>query len=264
MGESGTGKSTLGNILLGKNIFEVSNEFINENSKVSFSIGLFMGKTSPICVIDTPGLTGEEEKDLEKIQDVIESIKNFKKIKAFLLIMDGTAKRWNKNIFSILKLINENFPNFWVNTIIVFNFWSCDSYSKSIRKITGTDEQLVSYNIKRMICKNLGYGDDINKNIKVNFLNTIRYKNMEFGNRENVLLKHELFKTIENIQTQWTQFSDYDTTSLKFIPLENNNNLKELDLSYNLIEILETNTFNNNYNNLNNTMFNQNTRRKTN
>lgn len=52
---------------------------------------------------------------------MIEVIKREKTVDAFLLVFNGNDKRWDSSTKNVLKLLEQNFPDFYDNTIVVLN-----------------------------------------------------------------------------------------------------------------------------------------------
>jgi predicted GTPase len=69
-GETGNGKSTLGNHLLGDNVFRVSDDLKSE-TKLTFG-RQGKGNSSDIFVIDTPGLQDSEGADKEHMIQLVQ------------------------------------------------------------------------------------------------------------------------------------------------------------------------------------------------
>ena len=82
IGQTGSGKSTLGNWLIGEEVFDTS-------SYTSETVINHSRKYGSINIIDTPGLSDSEGKDQENTKKMTEFLKNLhdNKNKFFFLIL---------------------------------------------------------------------------------------------------------------------------------------------------------------------------------
>ena len=107
-GETGNGKSTLGNHLLGVNAFRVSDD-VKAETKVTFG-KRGVGENSNLFVIDTPGLQDTSGADKEHMIQLVEYIKDHKELNAVIVVFNFQQVRFPYNIQTMLKLFCNIFP----------------------------------------------------------------------------------------------------------------------------------------------------------
>ena len=108
-GETGVGKSSLGNVILNDpNAFSISDRPESE-TKVTF--GKF-NQSKDIFVIDTPGIQDSEGKDIEHLNQMIDYIKSHRDLKAILIVLNyceneekNELSKSNRTILEIIKNI---------------------------------------------------------------------------------------------------------------------------------------------------------------
>ena len=109
-GQTGVGKSSLGNVLLNDlNAFKISNK---PESETKNTVGKF-NEQKDIFVIDTPGCQDSEGKDKEHFEQMIKYIKSQKDLKAIILVYNywenDEKKELNKSNKRNLEIIRNIF-----------------------------------------------------------------------------------------------------------------------------------------------------------
>ena len=85
-GETGNGKSTLGNQILGLDAFVVSDDVKSETKQTYGRKG--KGENSNLFVIDTPGLQDTSGADKEHMIQLVNYIKDHKELNAIIVVFN--------------------------------------------------------------------------------------------------------------------------------------------------------------------------------
>lgn len=146
-GETGSGKSSLANAILGSKIFEVCHETY---SKTKLTFGMSANESSKnVFVIDTPGIpdTKSVENDKEHIVQMINYILKHNEVQALVIVLNYHQV---KLTYSLRKMLNYFFTIFpkelFINQIsVVFT----NSYTKK-GELTMKDKQLKNERIQQL------------------------------------------------------------------------------------------------------------------
>ena len=128
LGNTGVGKSSLLNMLAGKDVFKVGDGAMSETSLTSAQVHNLMDKSDGIRMrlIDTQGLSdsGGNSKDMEHIRNMVSYIRQEKSIDLFIICFDGLSPRFAGYTQSTVNLFRQIFPDFLQHTVLVFNKWT--------------------------------------------------------------------------------------------------------------------------------------------
>merc|ERR1719495_925340 len=149
LGQTGTGKSTLSNILLGQAFdcqnctFPVCNGMSSCTKDTKYATGKWLGKGgADFTVVDTPGFGDSDNNDNEMIDEMMNTLKkSVKEANALVLLLSGEQQRFNSALQQMIREMQALFSErFWDNAIIGVSFWPYDSANVAKRKHQGKTE----------------------------------------------------------------------------------------------------------------------------
>ena len=132
VGETGSGKSSLGNFLIGEEVFEVSDDAeactkdtIRKISKLDPQIG----------ILDTPGLQDSQGRDKVHYDQMVKIINEIKFLHLIVVVLNFTNPRFTLSIQYMIKFLCNLFPkNFAKHVAIVFTHYDHDYQIKINKK----------------------------------------------------------------------------------------------------------------------------------
>ncbi|BFU21954.1 aig family protein [Entamoeba histolytica] len=127
IGETGTGKSSLGNSILQKDVFKVGNSTKSETDIPLKCFG--EGDRSGVVVIDTPGFNDTNNFDNKHIQNIVNCVR-VEGLQGIILTMEFANCKFTENVKQVIKTINDVFfkiKDIWKHVCIVWN--KCYNYT---------------------------------------------------------------------------------------------------------------------------------------
>ena len=126
LGPSGVGKSSLMNMFaLNEQLFSIHNSSISQNHLATVKECHFLRKKDSfrLRLVDTQGLsnTVADNKDMDQIKNMVETIRKLEYIDLFIICLDGTNARFTTYEQRIVSLFNQIFPDFLAHSVIIFN-----------------------------------------------------------------------------------------------------------------------------------------------
>lgn len=162
IGSTGSGKSTLGNCLLGTNskseeLFSRGRTGMPHTQHVKSAAGLFSQERKPpipLIIIDTPGLNESAAKDLDHMIEVIQSLRDLKEISACVLCVKFSSQI-DTQYMETVRYYREMLPNLFAASIaVVFTDYSDNDHEVKKRKREGINPDEMMANAVDAIVSN--------------------------------------------------------------------------------------------------------------
>merc|ERR1719206_948810 len=122
IGQTGSGKSTIGNCLLSLDPsegFDVSRGADSCTDDTRSLKGTWRTNGAVCEITDTPGMDDSNNRDTEHIENIIEHLKEGKYINSFVLVRNGQNKRMSNSFKSMLTIFELMFgAEFWRHVVV--------------------------------------------------------------------------------------------------------------------------------------------------
>jgi energy-coupling factor transporter ATP-binding protein EcfA2 len=123
-GNTGSGKSTLSNTLVGiENAFQESEDVESETMETKGKNGIF--DNQPTFVIDTPGIHDASGLDTPHLVAMTQYIKEHKEVKAFVIVINFLNIKLDDGVKRLFQLVNNMYPGkrWYHNLAVVWSFY---------------------------------------------------------------------------------------------------------------------------------------------
>ena len=130
IGETGSGKSSLGNFILdNEDAFEVNDDPNSCTSNTELQVSK---KDKSIAVIDTPGLNDSRGKDKVHYDQMLSILKNVKHVHLILLVLNYQNVRFNQSVQHMIKFLCQVFQDYLRHHIgVVFTHYDHENEIKN-------------------------------------------------------------------------------------------------------------------------------------
>jgi len=149
IGQTGAGKSTLSNVLIGEAFdcqncsFAVCDGQNSCTKNTKYVAGPWLGDGANFTIVDTPGFGDSDNDDNELIDEMMDVLKNtIKGANAIVLLRNGMEPRFDASLQQMIREMQALFgEDFWEFTLIGVSRWAYDEMSIMKRNISGETEQ---------------------------------------------------------------------------------------------------------------------------
>jgi len=177
IGETGTGKSSLCNVIAGKpatsDFFPVGHELDSKTWETTVNPAKWKGDGFDIEIIDTPGLDDPNgpQKDDENIAEMIKKLKKLDHVHLFFVIFNGEVPRLSRTLMELLKIFRDMFgPHFLMNTVFGFSRWSFDKRAIKTRQQQQKTEASLTEDLNNKLREN---GFQLRKDVPAVFIDSM-------------------------------------------------------------------------------------------
>merc|ERR1711915_699062 len=149
VGQTGAGKSTLANVLLGNEVdcsnctFPVCDGHDSCTKETKYAVGQWKGDGADFTIVDTPGFGDSDNDDNILIDEMMQVLKDIVEgANAMVLLINGENERFDGSLQQMMREMQALFgEEFWKFTIIGVSHWAYDSQSVAERNFTGRTEE---------------------------------------------------------------------------------------------------------------------------
>ena len=148
IGATGTGKSSLANVLIGESpdcencTFPICSGTDSCTKQTAYAEGHWLGNGELFTIVDTPGFGDSDNDDNDLMNEMVQALKNaIKTANGFLLLFNGQSERFDIKAQQMIREMEALFGEaFWDYTVLGVSFWAYDQNSINQRNYTGKTE----------------------------------------------------------------------------------------------------------------------------
>ena len=153
IGQTGAGKSTLANVLLGESpdctncTFAVCDDHNSCTKQTKYKVGTWLGSGPTFTIVDTPGFGDSDNEDPELIDEMMGALHSvIKGANAMVFLINGQDERFDASMQQMIREMQALFgEDFWLHTVIGVSHWAFDANSVAQRNFTGkTEDKLMA------------------------------------------------------------------------------------------------------------------------
>ena len=149
IGQTGAGKSTLANVLLGDAVncdnctFPVCDGHDSCTKNTKYAVGEWLGKGDAFTIVDTPGFGDSDNDDDALIDEMMDVLKHtIEGCNGIVLLINGEEERFDASLQQMMREMQALFgEDFWRFTTIGVIHWAYDRQSVAERNHTGRSEE---------------------------------------------------------------------------------------------------------------------------
>ena len=249
IGTSMTGKSTLGNTLIGRNVFKVNDYFKSGKNKIIGQFGIF--EKRKVFIVDTPGFGKENQQDYFNI---LTQYVNKENIQSFVVVVNFMTNSLDENVIRLFQLINQMYPQKkWLNHIAIVWTNYLSVLPESIKETSRVKQEVMKEMIQKRIVPEIT--DEELNSIPQYFVDSLEARNNNhhskeqlndllnwISNQEPIMKSQELIDVNNLNNNENNTFSNYFIFNSPIVTnesnVENNENQIQNETNKNMIEII--------------------------
>jgi len=198
IGQTGNGKSSLGNFMLGYPGFEVSDE---SESCTKQTIPKISKLDPKIGVVDTPGLEDDKGRDKIHYDDMLKVFENIRHLHFILIVLNYANPRFSSSIQYMIKFLCNVFPkNFAYHVGIVFTHYEHEHQMKINKNKNDPREKRKNFILRIMELISQTTNEELFKGPPVFFLDSYVEDDNSKEELNRIIAFAKTLKPIENIR----------------------------------------------------------------